>query len=156
MKLCDFISSKAIVPLLKATDKISAIEELVLALKKGSKGEKFSVADTVEAIVKREKMGSTGIGGGVGIPHAKLPGVKGVIGAFGRTSVPIEFNAVDGEPVRLIFVILAPEAQAESYLKALKKIMAALKQPNFLKFLRGAKTVKDIELNFREVEEVPV
>ncbi len=156
MKLCDFIPTKAIIPVLKATDKVAAIEELVQAIKKSAKNGKFSVSGIVDAIVKREKLGSTGIGGGVGIPHAKLPGLKGVIGAFGRTAEPIDFNAVDGERVQLIFVILAPESQAEGYLRALKKIMGALKRPNFLKFLKGARTVKDIELIFREVEEVPV
>src|SRR6185369_2135782 len=100
--------------------------------------------------------GSTGIGGGVGVPHAKLEGVKNVIGAFGRASSPFDFNAVDGQPVNLIFLIIAPPSKNEAYLKALQKVMSALKKPNFVKFLRGAKTVRDIEEIFREVEEVAV
>lgn len=156
MKLTEFISKKAILPVLKATDKKGAIQELVQAARKAYEGEKFAVSDTVDAIVQREKIGSTGIGGGVGVPHAKIEGVKNVIGAFGRAAIPFDFNAVDGQPVNLIFLILAPPSKNESYLKALQKVMAALKRPNFVKFLRSAKTSRDIEEIFREVEEVAV
>jgi mannitol/fructose-specific phosphotransferase system IIA component (Ntr-type) len=156
VKLHALIPKAAIVPVLQATDKKGVITELVQAAKKASKGERFGVAPIVEAILKREKMGSTGIGGGVAIPHAKLAGVKGLVGAFGRTPEPVDFNAVDGEKVQLVFVILAPESKAEEYLQTLRGIMAALKRPNFVKFLKGAKTAKDIETIFREAEEVPV
>ena len=156
MKLTDFISKKAIIPNLKATDKKGVIQELVQAARKGAEGERFVVSDIVDAIVAREKIGTTGIGGGVGIPHAKIEGVKNVIGAFGRAAVPLDFNAVDREPVNLFFLIIAPPSKNDAYLQALGKVMAALKKPNFVKFLRSAKTSKDIEEIFREVEEVAV
>ena len=156
MKLTEFISKKAIIPVLKATDKKGAIQELVQAARKAYEGEKFVVTSIVDAIVQREKLGSTGIGGGVGVPHAKLEGIKNVIGAFGRASVPMDFAAVDGEKVSLIFLILSPPAKSEAYLKALQKVMSSLKKPNFVKFLKSAKTSKDIEEIFREVEEVAV
>lgn len=156
MKLTEFISKKAILPALKATDKKSAIQELVQLARKAYDGEKFVVTEIVDAIVQREKIGSTGIGGGVGVPHAKIEGIKNVIGAFGRAPVPLEFNAVDGQPVNLVFLIIAPPSKNEAYLKALQKVMAALKRPNFVKFLRAAKTSRDIEEIFREVEEVAV
>jgi mannitol/fructose-specific phosphotransferase system IIA component (Ntr-type) len=156
VKLTDFISKKAILPALKAGDKKSAIQELVQAARKAYDGERFVVADVVDAIVHREKVGSTGIGGGVGVPHAKLDGIKNVIGAFGRSAAAFDFNAVDGQPVNLIFLIISPPSKNEAYLKALQKVMSALKRPNFVKFLRSAKTVRDIEEIFREVEEVAV
>jgi PTS system nitrogen regulatory IIA component len=156
VKLTELIHKKAILPTLKATDKKGAIQEMVQAARKAFEGERFVVGDIVDAIVQREKIGSTGIGGGVGVPHAKLEGVKNVIGAFGRASAPFDFNAVDGQPVNLIFLIIAPPSKNEAYLKALQKVMSALKKPNFVKFLRGAKTVRDIEEIFREVEEVAV
>lgn len=156
MKLTDFISKKAILPSLKASDKKGAIQELVQAARKAYDGERFVVADIVDAIVQREKIGSTGIGGGVGVPHAKLDGIKNVIGAFGRSTTPFDFNAVDGQPVNLIFLIISPPAKNDAYLKALQKVMAALKRPNFVKFLRGAKSAGDIVEIFREVEEVAV
>lgn len=156
MKLTEFISKKAIIPVLKASDKKGAIQELVQAARKAYEGEKFVVAEIVDAIVQREKIGSTGIGGGVGVPHAKLDGIKNVIGAFGRASAPFDFNAVDGQPVSLIFLIIAPPSKNEAYLKALQKVMAAIKRPNTVRFLRNAKTAGDIVDIFREVEEVAV
>jgi len=156
LKLTEFIHKKAIIPTLKAADKKGAIQELVQAARKAYEGERFVVGDIVDAIVQREKIGSTGIGGGVGVPHAKLDGIKNVIGAFGRSAVPLDFNAVDGQPVNLIFLIISPPSKNDVYLKALQKVMSALKKPNFVKFLRGAKTVRDIEEIFREVEEVAV
>jgi len=156
VKLTEFIPKKAILPVLKAKDKKGAIQELVQAARKAFDNERFVVADIVDAIVQREKIGSTGIGGGVGVPHAKLDGIKNVIGAFGRVAPPIDFSAVDGEPVSLIFLILSPPAKGEAYLKALQKIMTALKRPNFVKFLKGAKTNGDIVEIFREIEEVAV
>ena len=156
MKLTEIISKKAIIPVLKATDKKGAIQELVQAARKAYEGEKFVVTSIVDAIVQREKIGSTGIGGGVGVPHAKLEGIKNVIGAFGRSAVPLDFNAVDGQPVSLIFLIIAPPSKNEQYLKALQKVMSAIKKPNVVRFLKGAKTGRDIEEIFREVEEVAV
>ena len=153
MKLTDLIPRKAIIPELKAKDKKSAIQELVQAIRKAHEGEKFNVNDIVDAIVAREKTGSTGIGSGVGIPHAKVEGVKDVVGAFGRVQPGLDFNAVDGEPVQLVFVILAPPSQGDAYLQILRKIMGAIKKPNFVKFLKSVKTAKDIEEVFREVEE---
>ena len=156
MKFADFIGKKAILPVLKASDKKGAIQELVQAARKSCEGERFVVADIVDAIMQREKIGSTGIGGGVGVPHAKLNGIKNVIGAFGRVAYPIDFSAVDGEKVSLIFLILSPPAKGDEYLKALQKVMLALKKPNFIRFLKGAKTGKEIEEIFREAEEVAV
>jgi PTS system nitrogen regulatory IIA component len=154
VKLTDFIPRKAILPNLKARDKRGSILELVQAARKANDVERFVVLDIVDAIVAREKIGTTGVGGGVGIPHAKLDGVKGLVGAFGRSEGGIDFSAVDGEQVHLLFLILSPPAKAEAYQTALQKIIQALKRPNFVKFLRGAKTVKAIDEIFREVEEV--
>jgi len=156
VKLIEFLPRKSIIPEIKAKDKRGAIQELVQASRKAFDGERFVVGDVVDAIVQREKVGSTGIGGGVGVPHAKLDGIKNVIGAFGRCKPSIEFSSVDGAPVDLVFLILSPPAKAEAYLKALQKVMTALKRPNFVKFLRGAKTAGDIVDIFKEVEEVAV
>ena len=154
MKLTDFIPRKAILPCMKATDKKGAIQELVQAARKANEGEKFVVTEIVEAIVAREKIGTTGVGGGVGIPHAKLDGVKGLIGAFGRSEGGIEFSAVDGDAVYVLFLILSPPRKADAYQNALQSIIHALKRPNFVKFLRSAKGAREIEEIFREAEEV--
>ncbi len=154
MKLTEFIGRKAILPNLKSKDKRGAIQELVQGMRKAYEGEKFVVADIVDGIMQREKLGSTGVGGGVAVPHAKLEAVKGIIGAFGRASAGLDFSAVDGESVHSIFLILAPPTRNDAYLQALQKVMTAIKRPNVLRFLRGAKTSKDIEDIFREIEEV--
>lgn len=154
MKLTDIIPRKAIIHELKARDKKAAITELCQAMKKAHSGERFSITGLVDAIMKREKLGTTGMGGGVAVPHAKLDGIKGIIGAFGRSSSGLDFDAVDGEPVHVIFVILSSSSKSEPHLKALRKVMTAIRQPNVLKFLRSAKKTRDIEDVFKEVEEV--
>ena len=154
MKLIDFIPRKAILPGLKASDKKGAIQELVQSARKANEGERFVVTEIVDAIVAREKIGTTGVGGGVGIPHAKLEGVRGLIGAFGRSEGGIHFSAVDGEQVHLLFLILCPPAKSDAYQKALQCIIHALKRPNFVRFLRDAKTAKAIDEIFHEAEEV--
>ena len=153
MKLTDFIPRKGIAPTLKGKDKRGVIQELVQTIKKAYAPHKFNTTEIVNAIMEREKLGSTGLGGGVAVPHAKLSNIKTVHGALGRCPKGIDFNAVDGEPVSLVFLILSPSDKPDSYLQALQKTMQAIKRPNFCKFLRNAKTVRDIEDIFKEVEE---
>lgn len=153
MKITEFISKKAIVHNLKARDKKGALTEMVQVMRKAYEGEKFSVADIVDGVLQREKLGSTGLGGGVAVPHAKLDGIKGVIGAFGRSLKGLDFSAIDGEAVHLVFLILSPPAKNEAYLQALQKVMTGIKQPNAIKFLMSAKSARDIEDIFREIEE---
>ena len=153
MKLTDFIARKAIVTSLKSKDKKGVIHELVSVMKKAYSQEKFNISDIVSTIMEREKLGSTGLGGGVSVPHAKLKSLKAVKGAFGRCPRGVDFNAVDGEPVTLVFLILSPSSKPDSYLQALQMTMHAIKQATFCKFLRGAKTVKDIEEIFKEAGE---
>lgn len=154
MKLTDVVVRKAIIHELKSTDRKGAIKELAQAIKDAYGPPKFAVNDVVEAIMKRERMGSTGVGGGVAIPHAKIPEIKGgALGAFGRSVHGIDFNAVDGALVNLIFLIISPSEAPELHLRALQKTMWAIKRPNFCKFLKNAKSVKAIEEVFRDVEE---
>lgn len=154
VRLTDFIARKAILPALKGTTKKAIVTELVTALRKAVDSEKFVIADVAEAVMEREKVGSTGLGAGVALPHAKVDSVKGVLGAFGRCTKGVDFNSVDGEPVSLVFLIVSPPSRNEEYLAALQKTMRAIKQPNWCKFLRAAKTAKEIEDIFRESEEV--
>ena len=155
MKLMDFIAKKAIVAELKATDKKGVIAEIVAAMKKAYPSDRIPAADLVEAILHREtKVGSTGLGGGVAIPHAHVDGLRSLVGAFGRTSKPIEFGAIDGLPVHLFFVIASPPAKKTEYIDALKVTSSAIRTANFCRFLKGARTNREIEEIFREIEEV--
>lgn len=154
MKLTDIISKKAIIPALKATDKKGVVAELAAIMKKAYPDDKLNAADIVAAIMEREeKVGSTGLHGGVAIPHARLSSVKEIRGAFGRAAKPVDFRAVDGEPSYLFFLIVSPPAKSEAYLEALKRLTLAIKSPHFCKFLRQAKSAKEIEETLKEVEE---
>jgi mannitol/fructose-specific phosphotransferase system IIA component (Ntr-type) len=155
MKLTDFIAKKAIIAEMKATDKKGVIAEIVAAMKKAYPTDRIPGPELVEAILHREtKLGSTGLGGGVAIPHAHVDSVRNLVGAFGRSSRPIEFGAIDGQPVHLFFVIASPPGRKAEYIEALKITSSAIRTANFCRFLKGARTTREIEEIFREVEEV--
>ncbi len=154
VKLSQIIPRKAILLNVKAANKKGVIQELVTALKKASPGESLSVKQLVDAVMKREKVGSTGVGSGIAIPHAKHDSIEGIIGAFGRVPGGLDFDSVDGAPVELVFLLLASPKKNDAYLKLLRGTMGAIKQPHFCNFLRKAKTAKDIVEIFKDTEDV--
>jgi mannitol/fructose-specific phosphotransferase system IIA component (Ntr-type) len=125
----------------------------VEVIRESHKSANLRTADVVGALEKREKLGSTGIGNGVAVPHAKLDSLDTILGAFGRSAEGLDFNAVDGEPVHLVFLVVSPFDKADAHIQALQKIFQAVKRVNFCKFLRQAKGVKDILELFHEVDE---
>lgn len=154
MKLLDLFHRKAFVIELQSDDKKGALRELVEAARAAHGLARLPVADVVDAIVAREKLGSTGLGGGVAIPHVKCSAVKAAIGAFGRSTRGIDYNAVDGERVHLLFLILASTTRPEEeFMEARRCVALAVRRPNFCKFARSAKTAKDIEEIFDEADE---
>ncbi len=153
MKMSDLFGRKAFVLDLQAKDRKGALRELVEAAKSAYGLSRLPVADVVDAIVAREKIGSTGLGRGVAIPHTKCETVKSVVGAFGRTSRGLDFSAVDGEPVYLLFLILASPAKEEEYMEARRCVAKAVLRPHFIKFARNAKNAKDVEELFAEADE---
>lgn len=155
MKLSDIIPRKAVLEELKATDKEAAIRELVDVIRE-SHDVKLKTADVMALLMGRESRGSTGIGDGVAIPHEAVEGLKEFVGAFGRSSSGLDFRAIDGEPVHLIFVILHPKDRIDDKLKLLKKIAGAFKANNsthFGRFLKNAKGVREIHEIFQEIDE---
>jgi PTS system nitrogen regulatory IIA component len=142
MKIMDFLSKDAIIVDLESADKKSAIIELVETLKKTKKIKKTD--EIIDVILEREKLGSTGIGQGVAIPHGKIDGLHEQIGVLGISHKGIEFNSLEGEPVHIIFLLVGPVEVAGQHLKALSKISRLFKD----KFLRQA--IKDVA----EAEEV--
>mgnify|MGYP000053030669 CR=1 FL=1 len=153
MRLSDLFGRKAFVLDLEATDRKGALRELVEAAKAAYGLTRLPVADVVDAIVAREKIGSTGLGRGVAIPHTKCETVKSVVGAFGRSAQGLDFNAVDGEPVYLLFLILASPAKEEEYMEARRCVAKAVLRPHFVKFARSARTPKEVEELFMEADE---
>lgn len=97
-----------------------------------------------ETLLTREKLGSTGIGSGIAIPHGKVPTLARVYGVFARLQTPIDFEAVDGQPVDLVFVLLAPEHAGADHLKALAKISRLLRDPAVVAKLRGTQEAESL------------
>jgi len=107
-------------------------------------GLKIDRVRAIDILQQREKLGSTGIGDGVAIPHGKVSDLNEMVVAFGRSHQGIAFDAIDGKPVQLFFLLLAPEHSTGQHLKALAKISKMLKTPNFRKKLIDAKTKTDL------------
>jgi len=142
MRIMEFLCPEAIVIDLKSTDKKAAIKELIDSLAKTNEIKDSN--EITKTILEREKLGSTGIGQGVALPHGKTDAVKEQIGVIGISSNGVEFNSLDGEPVYLIFLLVGPLDAAGQHLKALARITRLFKDKFFRQALRDAKTVKDV------------
>ena len=142
MKIMDFLNKKAISVDVKATDKEGVIRELadLLANATGMKNKE----ELIRAVLAREALGSTGIGQGVGIPHAKSHVVTELVAAFGLSKDGVNFDSLDGEPVHIFFLLIAPEESAGPHLKALARISRMLKDKYFRELLRKAKSESEI------------
>lgn len=112
----------------------------------------LSASDVVDALNQREKMGSTGFGGGVAIPHGRIDGLNHVTGLFCRLSQPVAYDAVDNLPVDLIFVLLSPKQASVSHLKALAQVSRAFRNRQFVDNLRGAMSVDALYALFATLE----
>ena len=144
-KITDFITVESIDLNLKSTNKTEVLLELTKLLEKSSKLENFD--KTLEALKEREKLGSTGIGKGVAIPHAKTEFAKDLTIAFGISKQGINFNAVDDEKVNIFFVFASPIKNSQTYLKILARISRLIRNDEFREKLLNAKSsVEVIEL----------
>jgi len=142
MRILDFLSPNAVLTELSATTKKGVLEELVGLLVKDGKVK--NAAMTVDVLVEREKLGSTGIGQGIAIPHAKTDQTQDVVAAFGLSRRGVQFDALDGEPVNIFFLLVAPPDAAALHLKALARISRLLKDKFFRQALRETKTAAEI------------
>jgi PTS system fructose-specific IIA component/PTS system nitrogen regulatory IIA component len=136
MKLRDIVVEKAIVAPLKSTKRDDAIKELVETLAKAGAVKASLVA---KSVIKREKKGSTGFGHGVAAPHVKTPDVQRVHAAIGVAPGGIEFQALDRQPVHVVFLLLSPEERPEEHIDAMECVFGVLTQDRFRRFLRQAK-----------------
>ncbi|MDR2066776.1 MAG: PTS sugar transporter subunit IIA [Endomicrobium sp.] len=142
MKIMDFLSQNEIIVDLKATDKKSAIVELVNVLEKTKKIKKAD--EIINVLLEREKLGSTGIGQGVAIPHAKTDVLSEEMGVLGISNKGIEFNSLDGELVHIIFLLVGPVEVAGQHLKALSRISRLFKDKFLRQAIREAKTTENV------------
>jgi PTS system nitrogen regulatory IIA component len=136
MPLSDLLAPKAVIPSLKVNNKKQAIQELsAKAAELIGRDER----EIFETLLQRERLGSTGVGNGVAIPHCKLPKLNKLVGLYARLTKPIDFEALDGEPVDLVFLLLAPEAAGADHLKALARIARLLRDDQIARKLRAAR-----------------
>ena len=148
MKIVDFLNEKAVTANIKASSKEGVIRELVdlLAKAEGIKNKE----ELVKTLLNRETLGSTGIGQGVGIPHGKTNTAKKLVAAFGICHSGVNFDALDGEPVFIFFLLVAPEDSAGPHLKALARISRLLKDKFFRESLIALTDEKAILKLIRE------
>ncbi|MFU0505946.1 PTS IIA-like nitrogen regulatory protein PtsN [Pseudaminobacter sp. NGMCC 1.201702] len=136
MDLSDLIEVPAIMPALKANSKKHLLQLLAerAALVTG-----IPEREVFDTILQRERLGSTGVGNGIAIPHGKLAGVKHITGVFARLETPVEFEALDDQPVDLVFLLLAPEGAGADHLKALSRIARILRDADTVAKIRGTR-----------------
>ena len=135
MPLADLLAPEAVFASLRASSKKQALQELAhqaAALVERDQREVF------ETLLQRERLGSTGVGSGIAIPHGKLPGLTQIVGVFARLAQPVDFQAVDDMPVDLVFAMFSPADAGSAHLKALARISRRLRDKGFVAKLRGA------------------
>ncbi len=146
MKIVEFLQPGAVVDDLAGTTAPAVLAELARPLAATAKVDAQRLIDT---LLEREKLGSTGIGDGVAIPHGKVAGLPMIMASFGRSTAGVDFNAIDGKPTHLFFTLFAPENSAGAHLKALARISRIFKNPAFrdaiLKAKDGAEMYRLIE-----------
>jgi PTS system nitrogen regulatory IIA component len=151
MRILDFLSEKNISVDLKAKNKREVIEELVdLLVRNGQVQDKKKM---VQILLEREDLGSTGIGQGIAIPHGKSDTARELTAAFGLSRSGVPFEALDGEPVHIVFLLVAPEGTAGTHLKALARISGLLKDKYFRKKLIGAQGMSEVIEIIQEEEK---
>ncbi len=133
MLLTDLVAPNAIIPALKVNGKKQALHELA---GKAAELSGQSERTILEILQQREKLGSTGVGNGIAIPHGKLPKLTKLFGLFARLERPVDFEALDGQPVDLVFLLLAPETAGADHLKALARVARLLRDPDIARKLR--------------------
>jgi PTS system nitrogen regulatory IIA component len=136
MPLTDLVAPNAILPALRANNKKQVIQELAA---KAAELTGQNDRDILEILLQREKLGSTGVGNGVAIPHGKLPKLGKLFGLFARLERPVDFEALDSRAIDLVFLLLAPEAAGADHLKALARVARLLRDPDIAQKLRESR-----------------
>lgn len=153
MKFADFIDSAAIRADLNAVSKDAVIEELVQSLLDSGQIDADQRDDIISAIMKREELGSTGIGRGVAVPHTKHPSVQKLVGTVGVSAEGVDFDSLDGERVQLFFLLISPPERPGDHLRALENISRQLRDETFCRFLKQSKTPDDINQLLQEADD---
>lgn len=137
MPILEFLDPDSVVPALRARTKKQVLQELSAQAVRRIPG--LDEREVFETLLQRERLGSTGIGDGVAIPHGKLPGFDRLFGLVARLDKPVDFEALDGQPVDIAFLLLAPEGAGADHLKALAQVARVLREPGILERIRAAR-----------------
>ena len=151
MKVLEFLDTSSINLDVKSSSKPDVIAELCELLQ--SNGKINDLTKVIAALMEREKLGSTGIGQGVAIPHGKSEATPTLVGALGISRKGVQFDSLDGEPVHVIFMLVAPDDGSGQHLKALARVSRLLKDKFFRQAIKEAKLPSDIEKIIREEDE---
>jgi PTS system nitrogen regulatory IIA component len=141
MTITDLVAPEAILPALKVNSKKQALQELAVRAAALTAQNERTI---FEVLLQREKLGTTAVGYGVAIPHGKLPKLDRLFGMFARLERPIDFEAMDGQPVDLMFLLLAPEGAGADHLKALARVARLLRDQEIAKKLRASRDAEAI------------
>jgi PTS system nitrogen regulatory IIA component len=144
MRMSDFVVREAIVPDLPPTNKEGVIRAMVESLRAAGQFRGADLEDIIRAILKREFLGSTGIGRGVAIPHTKHNSVDRLVGTVAVSHKGIAFDSLDGEPVYVFVLLISPQDRPGDHLRALENVSRSLRDDNFVRALRGATTREEI------------
>lgn len=153
MKIMEFLDERAVQCGLKGGTKEHVIRELVGLLVRANAVKDKDVPKLIQILLEREALGSTGIGQGVAIPHGKSDCVNQLVGAVGISSGGIDFDSLDGEPVHIFFLLVAPQDSAGPHLKALARISRLLKEKHFRESLRHAKDEKALVKSLQDEDQ---
>lgn len=151
MNICELLNENLILPELAGTTKQHVIEEVVRHL--AAVQPNVNAGDLLKALLEREKLGSTGIGNGIAIPHGKLSGISDIILVCARSRAGVPFEAIDGKPIHLFFLLVAPANSTGGHLKALARLSRLLKNDEFRHALLTAPTAQDM-LNIIHNEDI--
>ena len=152
MKFSDFVARESISASLQAADKESAIREMVQSLLDAGRIEKSQYDSIIKAILKREELGSTGIGRGVAVPHTKHASVDKLVGTVAVSKEGVDFASLDGETVHLFFLLVSPMDRPGDHLRALENISRQLRNDTFCRFLKKAKSPAEIQVLLDEAD----
>lgn len=150
MKILDNLKAEAIIGDLRATDKNGVLQELTTLLAEISE---VSQEEMVRVLLERERLGSTGIGGGIAIPHGKMKSLSSLLMGFGRSRKGVDFDAMDGKRTHLFFLLLAPEDSAGGHLKMLARISRLLKNSVFKERLMNAEDWRELYAAIEKEDE---
>ncbi len=144
MKFIDFVSREAIRTNIEVDSKEQVIRAMAAALLESGKIAKDQHESIIEAILKREELGSTGIGRGVAVPHTKHPSVSELVGTVAVSEEGVDFDSLDGEKVHLLFLLVSPPDRPGDHLRALENISRQLRDDTFCRFLKQSKNADDV------------